>query len=346
MTTLKAIHFPETTLSSHDVMGQLLLFNTISYIIPTTTEEEPDPFCPTYDPAPLGEEDANRFNQLLEELKGNETAFYQGQMSTLALEYLETRDDDTVRDIIKAVHGEEVKKKSPEQQKEFDTLWKARLLLKLAEMMRHEEQDVYTSLQRIKDAQKDMLGDLKGEQEFHDLFNAITNTLPKQLPVRIESLIKAWGQLFMAHPEPFTILHCYTRDAAEPFMEVSESITGQRPARIIQLILPENSASPQEFFQNKKQWQEKNKIWLTTLKTALHTVTQQGLDEASLSTFTKMADQWTQHIEYTNQASTLEIYLLGDNLPSLLEKLCTIKNKTNHQESPYTLLAVVATHQN
>jgi hypothetical protein len=348
MTTLQAIHFPETILSSREITGQLLLFDTISYIIPTATEDEPDPLCPAYDPAPLGE-DANRFEKLLDELKGNETAFYQGQMSTLALEYLETRDDDTVRDIIKAVHGEKTGKRSPEQQKKFEQLWQARLLLKLAEIMRREEQDVHDSLQRLKDAQKNMLGDLKGEEEFQDLFKAITNTLPKQLPVRVEALIKAWGRLFMAKPEDFTILHCYNQEAAEPFLEVSEAIAGQRPTRILQLALPECPDSTEEFLQKKEQWQKKNEKWLTELKTTLQNVSIKGLTDTDNTTLASMADQWNEQIKQTEfqlqqpaPPRFLEIYLLEENLPTLLAQLCSIKNKTDRQKPHYTLLAFIA----
>lgn len=348
MTTLQAIHFPETILSSREVPGQLLLFDTISYIIPTATEDEPDPLCPAYDPAPLGE-DTSRFEQLLEELKGNETAFYQGQMSTLALEYLETRDDNTVRDIIKAVHGEATDKRSPEQQKEFEQLWQARLLLKLAEMMRREEQDVHDSLQRLKDAQKNMLGDLKGEGEFQDLFKAITNTLPQQIPVRVEALIKAWGRLFMAKPEDFAILHCYNQETAEPFLEVSEAITGQRPARLLQLALPDYSESPEEFLHKKEQWQQENKKWITELKTTLQNILLNGLTDSDQTTLTDMADQWANQLKQTDfqpqqpdAPRFLEIYLLEENMPALISRLCSIKNKTDQQKPHYTLLAFIA----
>ncbi len=331
-------------------MGQLLLFDSISYITPTPNEDEPDPRCPAYDPAPLGE-DATRFGQLLDELKGNETAFYQGQMSTIALEYLETRDDDTVRDIINAVHGEKSKKKTPEEIEEFEKLWQARLLLKLAEIRRREEQEVHDSFKRIKDAQKDMFGDLKGEEEFQDLFNTLQQNLPEQSQGRVEPLIKAWGQLFTQGTESFTILNCFNPDAAEPFMEVSEAITGKRPARLMRLPLPNCAASPEDYLDKKERWQQKNSSWLAELKTGLNTVCQKGLDEIPLAEFSKMAAEWASQVEQTDLWSehipspkygppALEIYLLGAGTQQLIAKLCNIKDKS--KKEPHSLLAVVS----
>ena len=354
MTTLSAIHFPETTLTPQEIKGQSLLFNAISYIIATASTEDENPLCPPYDPAPLGD-DATRFGQLLDELKGNETAFYQGQMSNLALEYLETRDEDTVRDIISAVHGEKTTKKTPEEEKEFEKIWQARLLLKLAEMMRQEEEEVQESFQRIRGAQEDMLGDLKGEEEFQDLFHTLKKSLPQPTPVRIESLIKAWGQLFCQGSETFNILHCFNANGAEPFMEVSEAITGKRPTRLVRLPLPDCSAPLDRFTSKREQWQQDNTAWLTELQTALQTVTEKGLDAVPAAEFSKLAAQWTSEIEQSNLwdvasptkkcgAPALEIYLLGADALSLVARLCNIQ--TQAVSSGFTLLAYASSRPN
>lgn len=353
MTTLRAIHFPETTLIPQDVMGQSLLFDAIAYIIPTATEEdEPSPLCPPYNPAPLGD-DAIRFGQLLEELKGNETAFYQGQMSNLALEYLETREDDTVRDIVSTMRGQNKAKQNPEEEKEFTQLWQARLLLKLAEIMRREEQEVHASLQRIKNAQEAMLGDLKGEDEFNDLFNALKTSLPTQTSVRVETLIKAWGRLFAQGTETFSALHCFTPEAAEPFMEISEAVTGTRPPRILRLPLPNCAPSADGFPAKKETWQTENMDWLQELKTALIEVCRKGLNTVPLTVFTALAATWTSQIDQSDLwpehipsaqhgAPALEIYLLGAGIQELNAKLGNLKAKNNEASSPYGLLAFIS----
>lgn len=356
MTTLRAIHFPETTLSTQDVMGQLLLFDTISYITPTPTEEEVDPYCLPYDAAPLGE-DAERFSQLLAELKGNEAAFYQGQMSKLALEYLETRQDDTVRDIIGSIHGQKKNDAEPGQDKEYEKLWKDRLLLKLAEIKNREEQEIHHSLQRIKDAQADLLGDLQGEEEFQDLFHALANNQPSQTPVRVESLIKAWGHLFNEGEEHFSILHCFSPEAAEPYMEASEALTGKRPVRLLRLPLPHCAACPEEFARKKESWEQSNKPWLDELKTCLHHVVQNGLEAVPLATFSKLAGQWGSQVDqadlWPEQFPTkecgppaLEIYLLGDGIGPLTTTLCNLRNKKEYRGDRHALLAVVSSRPN
>lgn len=355
MTTLRAIHFPETTLTNLEIMGQSLLFDSISHITPTADTEGVATLSPTYDPAPLGN-DAERFNQLLSELKGNETAFYQGQMSTLALEYIETRDDDTVRDIITAVHGKQSPKKTPAEMKAIEQIWQARLLLKLAEILRSEELEVHNSLQRIKNAQEDMLGDLKGEEEFQDLFQALHSSLPNRMPVRVEPLIKAWGQLFTQGDKPFDALHCLNPDAAEPFMEISEAMTGKRPVRLLRLPLPNCGAFPDDFPAKKEQWLVKNNQWLSELKTALYTVCQKGLGAVSLADFSQYAGKWSAQVEQTELwpshlpakkcgPPALEIYLLEKDMHTLVAKLCNLPQKTA-QAAPNTLLAVVSSRPN
>lgn len=352
MTTLHAIHFPETTLTDTEIMGPSLLFDSISHITPTPEDEEGKASSLAYDPAPLGD-NAKRFNQLLGELKGNETAFYQGQMSSLALEYLETRDDDTVRDIISAVHGEKTAKKTAAEMEDFKQLWQARLLLKLAEIKRQEEQEVHDSLQRIKDAQQNMLGDLKGEQEFQDLFHALNNNLPNRSSMRVEPLIKAWGRLFGEGDASFSTLHCLSPEAAEPFMEVSESLFGNRPPRLLRLPLPYCAASPQEFPAKKELFQQENHTLLNELKQTLIKVCTDGLEAVPLGQFANLAAQWTQQVEQTSLwpdhlpaektgPPALEIYLLGGGMYELNAQLGNLKKHTPTDAARHCLLAYVS----
>ncbi len=333
-------------------MAQLLLFDTISTLIPTPLDIEQDALCPAYDAVPLGD-DAVRFGQLLDELKGNEAAFYQGQMSNMALEYLETRDDDTVRGIIGSLQGE--KTSAAGDSKNNEKIWQARLLLKLAEILRREEQEVQGSLQRIKDAQKEMLGDLKGEDEFQDLFHALSDALPNQTPVRIESLIKGWGQLFTAGKEHFSILHCFSPEAAEPFMEISESMTGKRPIRLLRLPLPDCGNAPGEFMPKREAWLEKNKSWLAELKTALLTIIEKGAEAADLAALTQLAARWTSQVDQAELwppmqpgkdcgPPALELYLLGAEAKPLTAKLCNTTSQENHGQ--YSLLAVISSRPN
>jgi hypothetical protein len=202
-----------------------------------------------------------------------------------------------------------------------------------------------------------MLGDLKGEDEFQDLFHTLKNILPNQTPVRIESLIKAWGRLFGQGTEHFSILHCFSPEAAEPYMEVSEAKTGKRPVRLVRLPLPHCSACPDDFSAKKERWHHDNAAWIAELKTCLENVIEKGLEAVPLATFSQLAGQWAAQVD---QAAlwpalvsgkdcgppALEIYLLGAGIKPLTASLCNIKDTTDTSTAKYSLLAVVSSRPN
>lgn len=149
MTSLTALFFPETSPEPEQLPQLLFFFDTIHHY--QASEEPaaaPDPWrhlCPGYPPLPFHEE-LPRFTQLIRELKGNEGEFYSGQLTAMASRFSDRPDETNVRSLISSLSGpgepvaaQEDKRKQREKREE---LWQARLLLKLAEILRQEEREL------------------------------------------------------------------------------------------------------------------------------------------------------------------------------------------------------------
>ena len=358
MTSLPAYHFPETDITLADVRRQLLFFSQIFYLTPVENEaSEPDGLCTAYTPAPLGD-DLQRFRQLLAELKGNEAAFYQGHLSRMALEYMEQRAPDTVRDIISNLHTPE---KPPavdsKNAKDREELWQARLLLKLAEILRQEERELATGLTMMEGRQADLLSELKGVDELQELFPALGATSSPQFSVRIEPLIKAWGRLLLAGDQQPWFLNCFSPEAAEPFFEANEKLSGQRPVRLLRLPLPDCNQDPEKYGEKRQLWLETLADCRQKIAALLHDIAVHGLGATSLADLSQLAALWTKSaaqniwppppVASTPQKSCatphLEIYLLNQSIPELVAALCAQKPAP---ESPgpwrHGLLAVLS----
>ncbi len=357
MPSLPAYHFPETDITLNDVRGQLLFFSQIFYLGPVENDPgEADELCTPYTPAPLGD-DLERFQHLLAELKGNEAAFYQGQLSNLALDFMEHRDPKSVQDIINNLQPPADQAPSaPQSSKDREELWQARLLLKLAEILRREQRELTQGLALLEERQAELLQELKGD-DIEDLFQALGVNPKPEFPVRVESLIKAWGRLLLAGDQHPWLLNCFCQGAAEPFFEVNENLSGQRPVRLLRLPLPNCNQDPENY-------PEKRRIWLDQLsdcrqKTAeiLHDIALHGPGSTSLADLAQMAALWTKQYEQqiwpeppvasSPQKSCatphLEIYLLHQPISQLVAKLCA-KKISPESTGPWThgLLAVLS----
>ncbi len=356
MTSLTAYHFPETNISPQDVGCQLLFFSQIFSLAPLEDDQGgQDERCPTYAPAPLGD-DLQRFRQLLAELKGNGGAFYQGHLSRLALEHLEQRAPETVRDIISGLQRPgSPPAADPSIAKTREELWQARLLLKLAEMQNKEEKELAEGLTRLEERQGELLQELKGE-EFADLLQTSNNTPRPPAALHQEPLVKAWGRLLLAGERRPWFLNCFCPEAAEPFFATNEKLSGQRPVRLLRLALPHCSHDPENYEEKRQLWLAGQNDCRQKISASLHDIAAQGLGPNSLADLTRLAALWTtsatQEIwtpppatgcRQKSGAPHLEIYLLNHPIAELVASLCARQYTPDHSEPwRHGLLAVLS----
>ena len=200
MTQLTALYFPDTEISIETVAQELLFFEKIIYYRPVENgeakEEVPDAdtLCHGYAPVPFGE-DLDRFKSLLKDLKGHENEFYSGQLSAMAPGQMGKQDKTSVTDLISTI----TKSVDPGKQtlKDKETLWQARLLLKLAEIMAREERELQEELDAITEKEKKLFDALKGDEDIVGTFGRPISAA-RQIHVKPETILKAWGHLFLA----------------------------------------------------------------------------------------------------------------------------------------------------
>ncbi|PLX47399.1 MAG: hypothetical protein C0613_14085 [Desulfobulbaceae bacterium] len=335
---LSAYHFPETDIATADLRNQLLFFDQLIHLKAHEGDtEDQDELCPAYTPAPLAE-DLPRFKQLLAELKGNEAAFYQGQLSNMALEYLENRDPDTISHIINTLQGSATTTAPSAQRHQ---LWQARLLLKLAELLCREQRELQEDLTRANQRQGDLLKELKGEAEMQDLMPSLAEVTAPHFPIHLDKLIKAWGHLMLAGDRQPWCLHCFTNEAAEALFEVNEVMSGKRPSRLLRLPLPQADVDPHHYETKRQTWRQEVAECREQLAGELQAIAAQGPTSSSLTHLSRLAALWTSAHEQHNPWSGptgapvpakgcatphLEIYLLSQPITTLLARLCGRKH--------------------
>lgn len=218
MNTLEALLFPGTTLTSARHFPLLLLFRPLSLLLPVEPPEQADStadiftrsaICQAITPCPLGD-DRQRFLQLIADIR-NRKDDYAAQLSALTLAAM-TRNGqqkESEQSIIATLLGghrlaEQVKPEDDRQAR----LWQARLVLKIAEILDEEEEDLGKQLALLDDQQDDLFkrlhGQIEGEDE-EDLVAELEQLRRKMSsPDRkaVRNRLNAWKQLLMLGEVP------------------------------------------------------------------------------------------------------------------------------------------------
>jgi len=297
MTQLTALRFPDTLLTTALVSRELFFFDRIEFYQSTESEigDNLDPLadlklCAGYPPAPLGD-DLERFRMLLSELIGHEGEFYSGVLSSITLDFLGNRDEERTWELISSLRrqGQTGKDKKARNRKEI--LWQARLLLKLSEIMQHEEEEMEASMASVADLERNLFRQLKdGDVDNQDKSFAVKPAVPSRPPVRIGPLLKAWGQLFLEDMQPHGILTTRNAEAALTLLDVEEFLSGQAPECAAKLILP--SPLRLDGFSGKREDFRSAAAGILNDFTGLfRDLTEKGLDEAASRKLSQAAER-------------------------------------------------------
>jgi hypothetical protein len=221
-----ALLFPETEPSIHDIGKLLFFFNSLSYYVPTESDDEGSNaqnlfknICTGYAPAPL-REDLTRFNRLLHEMENSRpddlARLFSFAMSPIATEQIRDKDEVSSTSVLSALQKDNGNKAHIQHK---ERLWEARLILKLAEMLNKRESEVRRGLAQVSSDEQKIFASLKGIRETKPKGHAQSPELEKltKLPREIKYpedysagasamliplRIKAWAELFLADPSP------------------------------------------------------------------------------------------------------------------------------------------------
>lgn len=275
MTTLDTLYFPDTTLRAQQQFSLSLFFSTIHLLHPVETEESKEgdskslaegrPFmdrgyCQAHTPSPLGS-DRDRFLHLLHDIQNRKDHFVE-QLQYLSLASLSTTErqhESSGQAIISSLlHGSDQKTGDQDEQNR-QALWQARLVLKIAEFLDQEEDELAQQLAAIDDREIALFRDLQGEiteagegdkicdDPFTEIL-ALRQKMNQPRPGMINKQLRAWSRLYLSETTPKTIpLWTASRpEAADLLVEHYEKECALSPIHLLHLELPGHSTGAEE----------------------------------------------------------------------------------------------------
>ena len=265
MNTFDTLYFPDTVLPLYQQFPLALFFNTIHLLQPVEAKEDEndssDPgsypftekgFCQVHTPSRLGV-DRDRFLHLLHDIRNKKDAYVE-QLSYLTLASLSapaSRGDNSKQAILSSLlQGMEQDTDARDEQERL-ALWQARLVLKIAEILDQEEEELALQLAAIDDREIDLFRTLQGEilesgegdEVVEDPFQELLELKQKMnqpRPGMIRNRLRAWNKLYLSGPLPVQPWLWTTRrqEAADILLEQYEKESGQEPLLLLQIELP------------------------------------------------------------------------------------------------------------
>lgn len=255
MKTLSPLYFPDTVIDSTIGLPLASCFETVHCLCPindlsdTVMESSTDPFmdmdfCQVHIPCPLTEEDRQGFAHLLKEIRTHGSDFIdQLKMTTLAsLTAHGRQQEESSGGILSALFAGTDSVKTQEDKKTALELWQARLLLKLAEIIDKEEQELSEQMSSIDTMQTEMLANLQGKGDADS--NDGTSPKPKAHTKPLSSItenhrLKAWLTLY-SHwdTDEIPIWVSHRKSAVEELFEAYEKMSNRRAEELFSLLLP------------------------------------------------------------------------------------------------------------
>ena len=291
-----ALLFPETEPSIHDIGKLLFFFNSLSYYMPTESDDEGSighnlfkNLCAGYVPAPL-HEDLTRFNRLLHEMENSRpddlARLFSFTKSPIATGQIRDKDEASSTSVFSALQKDNGNKAHVQHK---ERLWQARLILKLAEMLDKRESEVRRGLARVSSDEQKNFASLKGISETEPKGHEQSPELEKLtqpgkeikypedysagasamlIPLRI----KAWAELFLADPSPnrpFAIVTT-SLDSGSLLLDRYENTCRRPSQKLFSLSIPTFPSLGSSESANEQYISSRNNLRLTAKENLKH----------------------------------------------------------------------------
>ncbi len=257
MKTLEALHFPGTAMFSASQFPVFLFFDKLHFLHPVENDDSLPPsedifttagLCQAHTPSRLNEE-RERFIHLVRDIRERKDD-YAAQLANLTVAGLTAKKssiEDSSRSIAANLMGKPAGQlEEEEEDTRENSLWQARLTLKIAEQLEKEEEEVAVELALLGDDENDLFRSLKGEldEEEETLFEELLQlkqSMNKPSGSSIASRLKAWTTLFTSGDTPsLSTFLTHTEEAADALLEDYENRMQLEPEIFLQLELPAN----------------------------------------------------------------------------------------------------------
>ncbi|MFV0437953.1 MAG: hypothetical protein ACK5PS_11270 [Desulfopila sp.] len=304
MNTLKALYFPGTIIHSASQLPLFLLFGEIHLLRPVEpVADSADIFllsglCQEHTPSPLGE-GREHFLQLIKEI-GERQDDYAAQLSALAIASLASRQpsvDDSARAIVNTLVGTRGRPHGPQAAttREDELLSHARLVLKLAEILDRQEEEIAGQMAVLDNRQEQLFKELQGdEDEEETLENELRQTRPHSFRPgagAIKNRLRAWQRLYATAQDLDLPLWLTDQvEAADILRERYEITVKKSPALFTRLELPARFSWPTtDAIARIGAFRQAMRPLLTALATAINT----GQNER----LAQLAPAWRQELD-------------------------------------------------
>jgi len=185
--------------------------------------------------APLGT-DRSRFLALLREMTGRDAAVIRGQLLAMASRPGRDRDEATVGNLTGALHRLGYGAAEDLEKSRFERIWQARLLLKLAEVVKVAEAEIGLSLAGMARQQAAMLkalqggADAEGEDELPLVVSMDEPVLRQSFRTREQ--LSAWSVFYCLDSRPEALMLTDDPEAAALLADEVEKLA---PGQVISL---------------------------------------------------------------------------------------------------------------
>lgn len=261
MNSLHSLYFPETTIYSIRQYPLFLLFSPLHLLriaentlnIHAEGNQATDTFrkaglCREHIPAPLGE-NLDRFVHLLQDIK-NRKDNYASQLSSLTLAAMsgsDTFSEDSEQQILTSILGKRQPdgKEKKEKKEKQESLWQARLVLALGELLDREEEEIALQLASLQADEEELFQELMGDEDspFADSpakeLALIRQNMNPSHPGNMDKRLRSWQQLYRESSVPSCdILVTTEKDAADRLFESYEKQFQSTALHLGQITLP------------------------------------------------------------------------------------------------------------
>ncbi|MEE4242544.1 MAG: hypothetical protein V2I36_13845, partial [Desulfopila sp.] len=253
MNTLETLYFPDTALLSDRQLPLFLFFSRVNIVQLLEKQDAPSgrlqdtfmdsAFCQGHTPHPLAG-DKERFLYLINDIK-NRKDDYAAQLSHITLASLsekKTNENESRGQILSSLLGRQSDKNDQER---INSLWQARLVLAIAEILDGEEEDVACELAFLEDSEADIFNSLKGSDEDteiaalqHDL-GRVTAKLNRPRFESVQKRLRAWFHFTQNSVLPSVPVWSTSREeVADILFENHEKKLSRLPEHIADILLP------------------------------------------------------------------------------------------------------------
>jgi hypothetical protein len=259
MNSLDSLYFPETTIYSVRQYPLFLLFSPLHILriaedtlnIHADGNQATDTFiqaglCREHIPAPLGD-DLDRFVHLLQDIKSRKDN-YASQLSGLTLAAMSGLPDhleDSEQQILASILGRDRSQQKKSGQNRKESLWQARLVLALGELLEREEEEIALQLASLQTEEAELFQELMGDEDpplgdslTKDLSLIRQNMNPPH-PGNMEKRLRCWKELYSEDNIPSCDLLMATgKDFMELLFESYEKQKNNTAIHLGQVSLP------------------------------------------------------------------------------------------------------------